>query len=144
MSLRPPRNSIGSSKDDDHGISSHRYGEREAAQLIPRWCTGYPAFFARADVRAGLSAFLAGALVSSLASRLPLIGSSISRWPSMRLRGFLPLAAGGGGADCFSFARLRFSASIRLMTLPADFGAAFAVVGMPLRFWLMRSISADS
>src|SRR5882724_5345699 len=83
----------------------------------------YPAFFDRAVARVGRSAFLGScALVSSLAPRL---------------RGFLPLAF-VGGADCFSLARLRLSASIRLMMLPVDFGAGFVVVVKPLRFWLIR------
>jgi len=103
----------------------------------------YPAFsIGRARAPASRTLWLLH-LGASLAARLPLIGSSISRWPEAALRGFLPFAA-GAGADCFSLARLRFSASIKLMTLPLDLGAAFAVVRTPLRFWLMRSISADS
>src|SRR5712672_793010 len=119
---------------------------RHLAGMIARGRKGsriYPAFFDRAGARTGFSArFGSCTLGASLAARLPLIGSSISRWPEAALRGFLPFAA-GAGADCFSLARLRFSASIKLMTLPLDFGAAFAA-GRPLRFWLMRSISADS
>src|SRR6476620_11938023 len=93
----------------------------------------HPAFFDRAGARTGFSTFFG----SSLAARLPLpeIGSSISRWPAAALRGFFPLAFAGAG-DCFSLARLRLSASIRLMTFPPVFGAAFAVVFTPLRFWL--------
>src|ERR1700682_4768317 len=94
----------------------------------------YPAFFDRAGARTGFSAFFGCCTFgSSLAARLPLIGSSISRWPSTLLPVFLALVF-AGGADCFSLARLRFNASIRLMTLPLDFGAAFAVVRRPLRF----------
>ena len=105
-----------------------------------------PAFFDRAAARAGFSAFFGASLTVSLAARLPLplIGSSISRWPLAALRGFLPLLFSTAGAACFSLARLRFSASIRLMTLPPVFGAAFAVVFRPLRFWLIKSISACS
>src|SRR4051794_27556847 len=111
-----------------------------------------PAFLVRADVRTGFSAFFGASLTVSLAARLPLpeIGSNISRWPAAALRGFLPLALtvslpfALAGAACFSLARLRLSASIRLMTLPPDFGAAFADGFMPLRFWLISSTSADS
>ena len=44
--------------------------------------------------RAGFSAFFGASFAVSLAARLPLplIGSSISRWPAAALRGFLPLA----------------------------------------------------
>ncbi len=92
----------------------------------------YPAFFDRTEGRAGFSAFFgAWTFGSSLAVRLPLIGNSISRWPATALRGFLPVAfeeeaAFGAGAACRSVARLRFNASIRLMTLPLDLGAVFA------------------
>src|SRR4051812_24679860 len=87
----------------------------------------HPAFFDRAGARTGFSArfgvcTLGSCGFASLAARLPLIGSSISRCPEAALRGFLPLAA-AGGADCFSLARLRFKASIKLITLPLDFGA---------------------
>ena len=109
---------------------------RHLAGMIARGRKGsriYPAFFDRAGARTGFSIFFGSCtLGSSLAARLPLIGSSISRWPSTRLRGFLPFAL-AGGPDYFSLARLRLSASIKLMTLPLDFGAAFAV-GKPLRF----------
>ena len=65
------------------------------------------------DARTGFSAFFGSSL-----ARLPLIGSSISRWPSTRFFGFLPLplAFASAGADrasfagCFSFVRLRFNA----------------------------------
>jgi len=61
----------------------------------------YPAFFDRAGARTGLSAFFgAGTFCFFLGGALALIGSSISRWPSMRLRGFLPLAC-ADGAGCF-------------------------------------------
>ena len=96
----------------------------------------YPAFLERAGARTGLVAFFGSSL-----ARLPLIGSSISRWPAAALRDFFALA---GGADCCSLARLRFSASIRLMTLPPVFGAAFGATRMPLRFLLIKSTSADS
>src|SRR5438270_817088 len=79
-------------------------------------------------------------LISDEASRA---GSALSRWPEAALPAFL-LFAFAAGAACFSLARLRFNASIRLITLPADFGAAFAGRRTPLRFLLMRSISADS
>src|SRR5215813_12400933 len=80
-----------------------------------------PAFLARAGARAGFAAFFGSSLAARLLAPVPepAIGSSISRWPSARF--FLPLA--GAGA-CFSLARLFFSASIRLMTLPLDFGVA--------------------
>src|SRR5512133_2476462 len=110
----------------------------------------HPAFLARAVVRAGFSAFfgasLAVSLAVSLAARLPppLIGSSISRWPAAAFFGFLPLdfswdfswefSCARAGAASFSLARLRLSASIRLMTLPPVLGAAFALVLSPLRF----------
>src|SRR5271170_6827905 len=96
----------------------------------------YPAFFDRTVARTGFSAFFGCSLAARLP--LPLIGSSISRWPLAALPGFLPLIFAGwafaGWADCFSPARLRLSASIRLMTLPPVFGATFAVVLKPLRF----------
>src|SRR5215475_4702837 len=91
--------------------------------LRPVGCC-YPAFLARAGARTGFSAFLAvslgasfGASLAAAASLppLPAIGSSISRWPSIRFFGFLPLALVAGGAS-FSVARLFFSASIKLMT----------------------------
>src|SRR5881396_2171848 len=107
----------------------------------------HPAFLVRAAPRTGFSAFLGASLAVSLAARLPppLIGNSISRWPAAAFFGFLPLAFSvGAGAACLVPARLRFSASIRLMTLPPDFGAAFGAILMPLRFWLISSISADS
>src|SRR6266567_4675418 len=116
-----------------------------------------PAFLARAGARTGLSAFLEASLDASLGAAalaaaslppLPEIGSSISRWPSTRFFGFLPLAVLTAvltaGAASFSLAMLFFSASIRLMTLPPVFGAAFAAIGAPERFLLMRSISAVS
>src|SRR5258708_6523562 len=132
-------------------FQARRCAGREAAWylsgIIARRREGsrtYPAFFDRAGARTGFSAFFGCCtFASSLAARLPLIGSSISRWPSTRLPGFLPLAF-AAGADCFSLARLRFKASIRLMTLPLDFGPAFAGKRTPLRFLLIRSISADS
>src|SRR6476469_2522611 len=108
----------------------------------PRKRPRYPAFFDRAGARTGFSAFFGACPFASSLARLPLIGNSISRWPEA-VRDFLPLAL-VEGADCLSLARLRLSASIRLMTLPPVFGAAFAVVLTPLRFLLMRSISADS
>src|SRR5438034_11449186 len=110
--------------------------------MLSRSWPNHPAFLVRAADRAGFSAFFGVSLAVSLAARLPppLIGNSISRWPAAAFFGFLPLAA--AGAACFSLARLRLSASIRLMTLPVLFGAAFALVLSPLRFWLIRSISA--
>src|SRR2546428_8070327 len=113
--------------------------------MLSRSLPNHPAFLVRAADRAGFSAFfgasLTVSLTVSLAARLPppLIGNSISRWPAAAFFGFLPLAA--AGAACFSLARLRLSASIRLMTLPVLFGAAFALVLSPLRFWLIRSIT---
>src|SRR5258705_13905564 len=103
----------------------------------------YPAFFDRAAARTGFSAFLVCCALGSSLPRLPLIGSSISRCPSARLAGFLPLVF-EAGADWFSLERMRFKASMRLMTLPPDFGAEFAGKRTPLRFLLMRSTSADS
>src|SRR5881392_1604938 len=114
--------------------------------MLSRSLPNHPAFLVRAADRAGFSAFFGVSLAVSLAARLPvpLIGSSISRWPAAAFFGFLPLAFSAGAAACLVPARLRFSASIRLMTLPPDFGAAFGAVLMPLRFWLISSISADS
>src|SRR5260370_18581828 len=103
----------------------------------------YPAFFDRAGARTGFSAFLRSCTFgSSLAARLPLIGSSISRWPGAALRCFLPLA--GGAAGCLPLARHRFSASLRLMPFPPDFGAGFAVGGMPLPLLFIGSVSDHS
>src|ERR1700676_3331628 len=149
MSLAPPRKRIGSSNGVDHGISAHgmRWGcsHVTAARSAPQRMAHYPAFFdLAAAARTGFAAFFGScARVSCFAARLPEIGSSISRWPAAALRGFLPFAF-AAGADCFSLARLRFNASIRLMTLPPVFGAAFAVRLIPLRFLLIRSTSADS
>src|SRR5580698_9531286 len=128
MNVRPPFSAIGSSNGVDHGIASYR---RSAFSQL--------AFFERAaGARAGFAAFLGSGFAVSFALPLPppLIGNSISRWPSTRFFGFLPLAltvALAAGAACFSLARLRLSASIRLITLPVDFGAAFGA-GRPLRF----------
>src|SRR3954452_18133941 len=115
--------------------------------MLSRSLPNHPAFLVRAADRAGFSAFFGVSLAVSLAARLPppAIGSSISRWPAAAFFGFLPLAFAvslAAGA-AFSLARLRLSASIRLMTLPLDFGAALAT-GRPLRFWLISSISAVS
>src|SRR3954452_18222988 len=105
----------------------------------------------RAAERAGFSAFFGSSTFfgSSLAF-LPLIGSSISRWPATRFFGFLAFgfAPSAGASSSLarlrfaspSLARLRFKASIRLITLPLDFGADLAVIVTPLRFLLMRSI----
>src|SRR5215212_2978666 len=118
--------------------------------MLSRALPNHPAFLVRAADRAGFSAFfgvsLTASLAVSLAARLPppLIGNSISRWPAAAFFGFLPLALAAAGAACFSLARLRLSASIRLITLPPVFGAAFGLVLRPLRFWLIRSISACS
>src|SRR2546421_6119754 len=115
--------------------------------MLSRALPNHPAFLVRAADRAGFSAFFGASLTVSLAARLPppLIGSSISRWPAAAFFGFLPLVlAAAAGVACFSLARLRLSASIRLMTLPLLFGAALALVLSPLRFWLIRSISACS
>src|SRR3954471_2218531 len=97
--------------------------------MLSRSLPNHPAFLVRAADRAGFSAFFGASLTVSLAARLPppLIGSSISRWPAAALFGFLPLAFSAGAAGC-SLARLRLSASIRLMTLPVLFGAALALV----------------
>jgi len=85
---------------------------------------------------------------SSLAARLPLIGSSISRWPEIACAAFCPCFLGRGG---FRAGRLvvrwrgcASNASIRLMTLPLDSAVAFAVMLMPLRSCWMRSIKRDS
>src|SRR5205807_4718681 len=116
--------------------------------MLSRCLPNHPAFLVRAAVRTGFSAFfgasLTVSLTVSLAARLPppLIGSSISRWPAAAFFGFLPLVLAAAGVVCLSLARLRLSASIRLMTLPVLFGAALALVLSPLRFWLIRSISA--
>src|ERR1700722_667296 len=60
----------------------------------------YPAFL-RPVERSGFAAFFS-------AGFLPAIGNSISFWPAVALRGFLPFAGG-------SLARLFLSASIRSM-----------------------------
>src|ERR1044072_5726478 len=110
--------------------------------MLSRPLPNHPAFLARAAARTGFSAFFGAGFAVSLAARLPppLIGSSISRWPAAAFFGFLPLAFSwlfSAGAACFSLARLRLSASIRLMTLPVLFGAALALVPWPLRFSLI-------
>ena len=101
----------------------------QIARITPIRATGplhYPAFFDRAGARAGFSAFFAlssalpcGALAADRQQHLALAGDGLAR--------LLALGLCAAGADCFSLARLRFSASIRLMTLPPVFGAAFAV-----------------
>src|SRR6267143_2114055 len=102
--------------------------------MLSRSLPNHPAFLVRAAVRTGFSAFFGASLTVSLAARLPppLIGNSISRWPAAAFFGFLPLAFSAAGVACFSLARLRLSASIRLMTLPVLFGAALALVLSPL------------
>src|SRR2546428_6336781 len=108
--------------------------------MLSRSLPNYPAFLVRAAVRTGFSAFFGASLTVSLAVSLaarlppPLIGNSISRWPAAAFFGFLPLAFSAAGVACFSLARLRLSASIRLMTLPVLFGAALALLLRPLRF----------
>src|SRR3954453_22202238 len=104
--------------------------------MLSRSLPNHPAFLVRAADRAGFSDFFGVSLAVSLAARLPppLIGNSISRWPAAAFFGFLPLAFSAAGAACFSLARLRLSASIRLMTLPVLFGTALALVLSPLRF----------
>src|SRR6185436_20577097 len=96
--------------------------------MLSRRFANYPAFLVRLAARTGFSAFFGACFAVSLAARLPppLIGSSISRWPAAAFFGFLALVA--AGAACFSLARLRLSASIRLMTLPDVFGAALVLV----------------
>src|SRR5258708_37410539 len=104
-----------------------RCADRETARhlrgIIARDRDGlrtYPAFFDRAGARTGFSAFLRSCTFgSSLAARLPLIGSSISRWPEAALRGLLPFA--GRGADRFSLAGPRFIAVARVMVLALAF-----------------------
>src|SRR4029453_2601448 len=98
--------------------------------LLSRSLPNHPAFLVRAALPTGFSAFFGASLTASLAARLPppLIGNSISRWPAAAFFGFLPLVLAAAGVACFSLARLRLSASIRLMTFPVVFGAAFAVV----------------
>jgi len=80
--------------------------------------------------------FLGGALAA--------IGSSISRWPEAALRASCLSRLRGVGRTASRWRRLRFQARpIRLMTLPLDFGAGFAVGKRCASGW-MRSISADS
>src|SRR5918995_5776438 len=98
--------------------------------MLSRSLPNHPAFLVRAADRAGFSAFFGASLTVSLAARLPLplIGNSISRWPAAAFFGFLPLIFSAAGMACCSLARLRLSASIRLITLPPVFGAAFGLV----------------
>src|SRR6476659_7536416 len=92
-----------------------------------------------ADFRCGLDAgFFA---VVSLAAFLPEIGISISFWPAAALRGFL--ADFCGALSAAAPPALRRSASIRSTTLPAA-RRSFGVIGLPARFWLMRSTRAVS
>src|SRR5258705_11229927 len=117
---------------------------------LSRSLPNHPAFLVRAADRTGFSAFFGASLTVSLAARLPppLIGNSISRWPAAAFFGFLPLLfssiwpLAAAGAACFSLARLRLSASIRLITLPPAFWAALALVLRPLWFLLIRVITA--
>src|SRR5271165_2629041 len=107
--------------------------------------TGFSAFFGSSFF---CSSFFDSSFFASSLAFLPLIGSSISRWPSIRFFGFLVLLpvslAFAAGALSPSLARLLLRASIRLMTLPLVFGAALAGRRTPARFLSMRSISAAS
>jgi hypothetical protein len=71
---------------------------------------------------------------------LPSIGISISFWPLDALRGFFGSAAFEGAASLPTLLR---SPSIRSTTLLVA-GRSFGTIGLPARFWLMRSISAVS
>ncbi len=75
--------------------------------------------------------------VASFAGFLPANGSSISLCPMDAFLGFF------AGLDACSEPTLRRNASIRSTTLPAA-GRSFGVIGLPARFWLMRSINAVS
>src|SRR5882672_115013 len=87
----------------------------------------------RVRAAAGLSDFLA----SCLAARLPLMGNSISFWPAVALRGFLPFVAWA------SLPMLRFNASIRSTTFSPR-GLGFAPTVLPLRLALISSARAAS
>jgi hypothetical protein len=89
-----------------------------------------------ADFRCGLAAdFFAASFVGFL----PLIAISISFWAAATfLAGFF-----GALVSAETPPTLRLSASIRSTTLLAA-GRSFGVIGLPARFWLMRSTSALS
>src|SRR3954454_1551836 len=111
--------------------------------LTPGGRRHYPAFLARAFAFTSFGARFS----SALAARLPAIGSSISRWPTAALRGFLPFAAlAASGFDVSAgFAAIeRFSASIRLITLSPETGFEAGVIFSPLRFLLINSVNAAS
>jgi hypothetical protein len=79
----------------------------------------------------GLAAFFFSA------PRLPSIGRSISFWPAVAFRAFLPLGA------AVSLARLFFSASMRSTTFSPR-GRGLAAMVVPLRFALISSVRAAS
>ena len=66
------------------------------------------------------------------------MGRSISFWPAVALRGFLPLTG-----VAVSLAKLFFSSSIRFTTF-SPFGRGLALMFLPRRLSLMRSASAAS
>jgi hypothetical protein len=79
----------------------------------------------------------------SFAAFLPASGISISLWPAVALCGFLPDFFGALASAAAAPPTLCRSASIRSTTLSPR-GRSFGVIGLPLRFWLIRSINAVS
>src|SRR6201987_4270384 len=95
----------------------------------------------QADFRCCLLAGFFAAV--SLAGFLPAIGISISLWRAAAFRGFLADFFGALVSAGTPPPTLRRSASIRSTTFSPR-GRAFGVIGLPLRFWLIRSINAVS
>src|SRR6202048_2240026 len=96
-------------------------------KMMFRKTENQPAFFCRAGARAGFFASRGPRCGSraSFCGCLPAMGSSISRCPSIRLRGFFG-CAGPSPEDC----TLRRNASIRLITLRGSAAASFLAMGM--------------
>jgi hypothetical protein len=79
----------------------------------------------------------------SLESFLPAIGINISFWPDAAFFGFLAGFFESGDAAAAAPPTLFRSASIRSTTFSLR-GRSFGVIGLPARFWLIRSTSAVS
>src|ERR1700746_3412864 len=79
----------------------------------------------------------------SFAGFLPAIGISISLWPAAAFRGFLADFFDALVSAAAAPPTLCRRASIRSTTFSPR-GRSFGMIGLPLRFWLIRSINAVS
>ena len=93
----------------------------------------------QADLRCGLAA---GFFPAACFGFLPAIGINISFCPAAAWRGFFTDFF-GPFVSAAAPPTLRRSASIRSTTFSPR-GRSFGVIGLPARFWLMRSIRAVS